>query len=369
MIQIRKRRRTLSAIQGYQTHIPTGAKFPSALLNQFYIEDVAGNYDAANFLFAEQRIHVRPGILNGKATAFPVYEYLNYPYLSQGDFSHLPSATIPPSNAFAVTKVAADTNPSKPTVSVPVFLAQLKELPKALKEFGDGKGLILNPKNSAVSHNFGWDQLYRDVGNMFRFTDQVNRRVKQLTAAHGLGGARGREVIWSDTNQLVQSGLTVWSLEAFLTMKDIKTTTRKMWASVRWVADSPGLPPADQILSQARLAVHGWRIAPADVWELIPWSWFVDYFANVGDYLEATQNSLGIHQERGCVMLETLTTHRHETEGGPGAGFTASPAEYAYVTKERTPTSLSLDVYSVPFLGPKQLVTLSSIASQTYPHL
>lgn len=360
MIEVRKRRQTQSAIQGSQTHISTGTVVPGGLFNQSYIEDVVGNPNGANPLFIEKRVYVRPGVLNGQASAFPVFRYHNYPYFSQGDFSHLPAATTPPTNSFAVTKAAADSNPSKPTVSVPVFLAQLKEIPKSLKEVGDAK-----VSNSAVAHNFGWAQLYQDVANMFNFTDQVNKRVKQLTAAHGHSGARGHEVIWGDHAAQFISGLTVWSLEAYIVVNDWKTTTRQMWASVRWVADSPGLVPADQILNQARLAVHGWRLAPADLWELIPWSWFVDYFVNVSDYLEATQNSLGIHPERGCVMLETLTTHRHEPDSDPGPNFTYTPAAYSYVTKERTPTSLSLEVNTVPFLGPKQLVTLSSIVHNT----
>lgn len=356
---------------GTRTSIRNGVTIreTGSLTDRFYTEDVVGNRDVANYFTSVKTLWDRPPTVtrvvkllnNGESSN------VNFPYTTNGVPAHLPALTSMPSYADAVTMAAAHSNPSKPTVSVPVFIAQLKDFPKSLQRYGERKAkrsATSEFHGTSVDYNFGWDLLYRDVSNMFRFADQVNQRVKQLTAARGVSGSRGRLGIWEDVNYKEQLNQLVLAASPYIFADVLTYTHRRMWASVRWKADSPGLPSADQTLADARRIVHGWRLSPADVWELVPWSWFVDYFVNVGDYLEATTNSLGISAHNGCVMLETQTRieHRIRSVQTQVPAWQVVPMECRLVTKVRQPTNPSLSFHSVPFLGPKQLVTLSAIA-------
>jgi hypothetical protein len=371
MAVIRKRRRAFVAHAGLVREVYTGAVYHDALTDVRWCEDVVGSYETANYFYTDQYSFVSPGFLDGRVTAFPVLSFEGWPYgnQNQGGFGipHADASTTPPTYSDVVTRVAANTNPSKPAVSVPVFLAQLKDLPRSLQRAGLLKKKQAASKregDSSVDFNFGWDLLYKDLQKIFDFTAQVDQRVKQLTAAYGVKGSRGRGVAWSDYSRRDWGSLALWTVDVSVYANPrVTDTNRRIWGSVHWTADHIDAPSATEILQRSRLIVHGWRLAPADVWELIPWSWFVDYFINVGDYLEATGNNLGIHVERSCVMEETISYTRDLNISVSNPGVTATPAVIKRTTKERTPWSPSLTLHSVPFLGPKQLVTLSSIVN------
>nr|URG16495.1 MAG: maturation protein [Leviviridae sp.] len=371
-VGVRRRSRSYSAGRGTRRLLSNGQLVgESSPTNREYMEDTTGFRDRANYLYQEKRLHNTIGTISGSDNL--VYTYEGYPYLNQYDFSHLPPSSTAPSLDEVITEVVANTNPSKPKVSVPTFAIEaIRELPDMLYHAGS---TLLHSRaknrsrrrsseldeNSAVAFNFGWDQVLRDVGSMFHFTEQVNKRVEQLTAARGAEGKTTGYTVWDDSSIATFSNVTVWSTVGFLKVDITKRTTRRRWASVHWSGDQPGFrTDAASILADARRIVHGWRVSPADVWNLLPWSWFVDYFVNVGDYLEANGNSLGISPTQMCVMTETRTIVSHKVVERAG-WMKAVPAEYELLTRERTPRVPTLSFRNVPLLGPKQLVTLSSI--------
>ncbi len=302
---------------------------------------------------------VKPGTVSGKG-AFGVYSWRSMPHGSQTTpFAHIDLSSVPPSNVEAATQAAARSNPGRPDVSLPVFLSELRDLPSMLQKRGNRKRA--KPRNSVAEQNFGWDSLFRDVGNMFKFTEQVNDRVKELTALHSSSGLKRKKTIWRASSHETSSPLTIWSLEGtYCTAEIVASRQAKLWVSTRWRPAVKGLPPsADKLLQQARLAVHGWRISPADAWELMPWSWFSDYFFNVGDYLEATSNRSEFSLESICIMRWDVTYRSFRIIGTAGP-ISVSPGSTRYETKVRSLGSLGITA-TQPFLSAKQVTTLAGI--------
>jgi hypothetical protein len=311
------------------------------------------------------------GTKSGKATAFPVYIFDGYPMENQAQcLSHLSLAGMP-STVQASTEIVARTNPSRPEVSMPNFLMELKEIPRALHDAG--LSLIESRKkprsgNSSVAYNFGWDLLIRDIRSMLDFTSQVDKRMDELTNLYNKDGYRRSGLIWTASATTTSaSDVTYSSIDGGVQGRTTKTTIGKQWAVVRWRPDKPDIPSARELLATSRRVVHGWSFDPYGLlavgWEALPWSWFGDYFGNVGTFLQASRNSVGAHPTRISVCTHIYSQSNCRITNNP-AKFSVVPSSSYYDTKQRAIGSVGLTALT-PFLGKdtmKKLVTLSSIA-------
>lgn len=313
-------------------------------------------------LSIERSSILRPGTVSGIGM-YGVNIWNGMPHGSQSlPYSHIPLLEVPPSDLEAATKAAARTNPGRPSVSVPIFLAELRDFPGMLWERGLRKAS--KPRNSVAENNFGWESLFRDVGQMFKYTELINNRVKELKGLQSKSGLKRKREIWSAKSSETSAPISIWSLEGTWAEAYVVSSRKsRLWVSCRWRPTVTRLPrSADEMLSEARRLVFGWRFNPADVWNLLPWSWFVDYFFNVGDYLEATSNSTDWYLESICVMQHDRTEHRYHNYGTPFGPISVIPGVSVYETKLRRLGSLDI-VATQPFLSAKQVTTLAGIAA------
>lgn len=332
------------------------------------IEDTIGNFPAPNPLWIS-RWGLDPVLVDGQALAFPTYRFVACPTDNQGVTpSHLVYGNDDPHCDLsfvvsAVTDVAARTNPSRADVSVPNFVYELKDIPEMLHQKGQAWAKK-RPSNSAVAHNFGWQLLFQDVARMIDFTSSVNNRVKELNRLHSKGGLKRRRTVFRQSFTYVQENVTFQSVEVYLQGTVTGVTTDHRWVSMVWRPDSVNMPSAADLTQQARSIVHGWDFSSnglaAKIWEAIPWSWFADYFGNLGSYFAAKQNGVGAQPVNACLMrhIETVYTM---TVVGAVPGFTTHNGRLVFEDKVRQLGLVSLSA-SLTFLSPKQLTTLLSIA-------
>lgn len=348
-------------------------------------EDVVGNQPNANPLIIEH-FERRPGTITGVATVFPVFGLRDYPYDGQPTWDMAPIDTGDMlSDADYLAKLAADTNPTKASVSIPNLIWE--SIPSAVRSVGNRivesdspwrnrpqyrpekireRGLDTN--NSVAAHNFGWGQLYRDVSSLFNFADQVNRKVNEINRIFDKGGTTRRRVVWSgkgsvDIDRLVQADVVG------VTVRERTTTLTRKWVSLRWKPYDPLYlsNPKDR-LQEARRLVHGWSNAPARVWEALPWSWLIDYFGNIGNVINSSANDIRVTASNCCVMTMTHSVVEHEvlTVNPPGNQFTVRPGKSEYTLKQRTLGSIGLSAH-LPVISAGQLTTLLGISANYIP--
>lgn len=314
-----------------------------------------------NPLSIDHRRLIRVGTVSGGAGPSTL-NFDEYPLGLQTIPSHLSFVDVP-SDAAAATELLAKTNPSRAEGSIINFLLELREIPNMLFKSGINhyRDRPSRGSNSTVEYNFGWDLLIKDLQSMFKFTEHVNNRVKELNGLYSGAGLKRRRILWSGSTETI-SGLTSFhSLSGYVTgLIRIQTRGRK-WASTRWTPDNPtNIPSADELLQTARRVVQGISGPQIIMWNAIPWSWFVDYFANVGSYLVATNNSVGASPSRSCVMTEYITRKSLIIKDhSPYFSVTSGMSEH--ITRSRALQTAGLSA-SLPFLTTKQLMTLSSIA-------
>jgi hypothetical protein len=359
---------------GTQIYVPTKGKGPVYKSRGFSrCSDIVGNYPNANGLSIEHFYLSQVGTISGKELAFPIYEWIDYPYDNQPGYPTIGAGSPPHDNTFYATSVAASTSPTRPAVSVPNMIWEL--IPKKLHEAGgrhaggEGQRRAHSKKskgdNSIAEFNFGWDQLFRDVARIFKFQEDLDKRIQELNRLYSRGGLTRKRVVWTATSApAVTAGLVVQTFNATVRVTRTATTSYKKWVSIRWSYPTGTPIPSDtERIAKARLLIHGWSNAPARVWEALPWSWMIDYFANIGDFLNANGNELGLIPTNICVMDETRTVSQDTLEFVE-SGFTAVPARSEYISKQRILGSIGLSAH-VPFLSAQQVTTLSGIA-RTY---
>lgn len=221
-------------------------------------------------------------------------EYDGYTVPDKSQYSSTPNPSVV-GWAYYRTKFLANVNPSNPTVDVPVFLFELRDFPRMLKQAGDvlrGKTKPSDAAGAYVAYSFGWAPLISDVSKLVGLSKVVNDRFKYLSKISAKGGARIKRKLEDTTNTLSTAVYTVspptGSIQNALDATQVTTERMKVWGVAR-VASHPSPVQLDDPNMLAARSALGLNVSAASLWEALPWSWLIDYFVNVGDYLDATR--------------------------------------------------------------------------------
>lgn len=263
-----------------------------------------------------------------------------------------------PGNGEAATELLMKTNPSRPVVSLPNFIWELREIPQLLRKEGDDA--ISKAASYNLKYNFGIAPLVSDLGKLLSFSDSVSQREKELEALFTSGLRRKRQ-LFQGTGTYYDDWDTVHSEGVQLHYSIDKTTKETVWGYVEWKPNI--LPPktADEMRALARQAVLGLTLDFSVAWEMIPWSWLIDWCSNVGDFLIARRNIIDCSPHNVTIMRkqETEILCKPDPNDKEIVPF-MKDVKQSHVTKSRYPSSPSLSA-DLPYLSMKQMSILGSI--------
>jgi hypothetical protein len=271
------------------------------------------------------------------------------------------------------TKALANLNPYRPKWNLPLFLFELKDFPHMLRELGGVLKGRLKPDSvpgGYLSYQFGWAPLVSDLMSLFDLTADIDNRMRYFRNLQK-GKKISRVIATSSDRTLGEPVNHVACFEADDTFAYGWTTqaltkeTMRVWLDAH--ASFKGvLPNSDvELRSLSRNAILGLHSVPWTVWDAIPWSWLIDYFVNVGDFLEATQGWLNLDVTRLNVMAKTQRRTRFivlrevSTLSVSGALW-VSTRRQRLASVDPTP-SLS----PTPFLSGKQMSILGALVTAT----
>jgi len=286
-------------------------------------------------------------------------------------------------NALGTTAISR-TIPTRTEANLAVFLGELKEgLPRLvgsqlwrsrLKDFRALGGEYLNAK-------FGWESLVRDITGTFQAISDGERILSQLERDSGKNVRRSYyftpvrelEVTNVSTNQGTYPSLSSTLNPANGTRTTYKITEEQVWFKGCYTYYlSP--KTRDRVANIARYADHllGLDLTPEVLWELTPWSWVADYFANVGDVMTNvsyfSQDNLLLRY--GYVMKTRKTGHLYTWSGTiPGYGPVTTSVGGGNITKQRvkaTPYGFGFDTGG---LNPSQWAILVALGIARAPQL
>jgi len=288
---------------------------------------------------------------------------------------------VPSISSVALTTLARS-NPTRPQVSVPNFIYELKDLPGMIRDIGNLKRQLQNTrkkgiqqvtaKNSAshlLSYQMGWAPLIGDLRKLLDFQAHVDKSMRNLQGLYNNGGLQRRVRLpeWKATTHEVRfSSLFMESgIHTGIRCRSEAVSTIERWGTVRWYP--AGLPdPRFSSKDMAGLArdiafgVH--RPTIKQLWDAIPWTWLIGWFSNADDFMQAHSNTIPLTHSTPCVMTKIETRISYERadsqdwlKGGRGV--------VGYSTKQRRTNSGSLSA-TIPFLNRRQLSILGALAIQ-----
>lgn len=330
------------------------------------VSDIIGPGD--NAPFRVDTFSVAGGVINKPFTGFFSSWFNNYVCdYCQGlwtGIDHLGVDTM--GTVEAATRGAARTNPSRSTVDVPAELAQIHQLPDIIRQAGQNEFGRVGGAN--LGYQFGVRPIINDINSLGNMQQQIASRTAELMRAESQGGIKRTVVVDAGSAQEIRN--TFLQTDGLFIRENVNWWTGEtVKVHARWIPDGSYAPLRQQdreyvLMRRALRAITGGTIDGATAWELIPWSWLVDYFGNVGEYFAASRNIVGLVLSDVAVMRHTVT--RVEFGGITGSDFGFSSFSGRWETKTRKTSFVAPTLSSESFLNGNQMGILASLAATRY---
>lgn len=261
----------------------------------------------------------------------------------------------------SINDLLARSNPSRPVADLPVFFSELRELPQLVWKAGGGI-----PKGAAranLAFEFGWEPIVRDLKALLDFQSHVSKRTHELSRLYQTGGQKSQGEMGSGSyrNAPVFQGVTGSTFPSQLWYTSYGAIRR--WGSVSWVPDedvSLGIPPVNELRRRAMIAVLGATVDLSTVWNALPWTWFIDWFSDVGSFLSSRRNVVG-YVPGQCYQMTHSYRGTQSEHRNVGSGLTFLPGYYVAETKLRQVVVPGVLSAQAGFLSGRQIGILASL--------
>lgn len=291
------------------------------------------------------------------------YVYVDWNPISRTSYVYCP-ATTELNLGGLVNKALANLNPNKPILDLPLFLFEFKDFPEMLRDLGRVLQRKIHPSsipNGYLAYSFGWRPLYQDLKSLFDLSKSLDQRLRELTAAKNEPrGVRIRRSLGESSSRTIDGDInvaydgTAYSFSA-TAISNVKT---KAWMTARMRVTSDLPPPQDL----PRFVVEnglGANVSMSTLWEMVPWSWLIDYFASIGDMLAALRGFIHWEVPHMCIMQRSEAISKLENVRTRN-GFSSNASEHVMmsVSKRR-----SVYVNPLPSISPTPFLTDGHLAN------
>jgi len=172
--------------------------------------------------------------------------------------------------------------PDLTTVSVPNFILDLGQLSSLVDLWSSRRSVVKNVAGGWLNYSFGWRPTISDVTNMLSAVTGVQRRLALWNASVGKVISRQVTVY---TNSIFKSGSLTNTPTALGTTKWWGALDQRVTAHVAYRPSA--IRDVDDISTKLLALVDslGFELNPAIIWDKLPFSFVVDWFIGIGDYL------------------------------------------------------------------------------------
>jgi hypothetical protein len=211
-----------------------------------------------------------------------------------------------------------------------------------------------------------------DFMKLLDFKSSVDKASKILSS-FGNGPQVRKATVFSGSHQALPGTISVvQSSPSELTMsaRHISTTTSvKVWGYVTWTPSIPdfgksvlGDPESARLLAK-RIAL-GLTLDASVAWELLPWSWLIDWFSNVGDYISSSRSLIPVRPNLPAICTTTRTVQLFcNTNNAANIQHGKFQFTRTRITKQRVRASSVYPSADLPLLSGRQVGILLSLAA------
>lgn len=196
----------------------------------------------------------------------------------------------------------------------------LAKSPSTRKIIFDLKSAAKDIPNEYLSYHFGWKQTYKDLVDLLNSPYKISKRINFLISRSG------QPTTFRSKREFVSGEKGVSGFEYEYLRDEFQPPSGADYSSriersseLRLVINAVfDFPPISSVRFRNDLWLERLGVVPrvTDVYNLVPWSWLVDYFTGFGNYVELIDNinhdpSLINWGVLTCVTQGKLTTDFH----------------------------------------------------------
>lgn len=268
-----------------------------------------------------------------------------------------------------VTAALAGMNPATSQVDLPVFIAELGDLPKLVKL--QGRNVLERMAGANLNYQFGWKPLISDLQKLYAFQMHVDKLADEINSLYESGGLRRRHTFEDEETESSLSALRTLTSTYGLSLKakHLDRAVHETWATAKWIPSNsltsrlfgfkPGTPNRRKLIKYV-LGLHISQFT-SSLWEGLPWSWMVDWFSDVGSFLQASNNSIAmVSGHINFMRTTTVTREFSEIQKIPSEGWDPLSAELEI--KQRVLLNPVPKVVFRSFLSKRKWSILGSLA-------
>jgi hypothetical protein len=302
------------------------------------------------------------------------------------------------------TKFISGYRPGNPVMQLGTFVGELRDIPRIPLTLHKRGKFFSELGSEYLNVEFGWKPFLNDLVGMYKLQQTIKSRLERLVRDNGLSiRKRSKKRVTTDLVTLCQGILsTPWGSlgdpstggntlldgynlcgpfgvgNYFGTVGqadyryDIRTITTD-WEIGTFKYYVPDIG-SDQWTARAIGALFGAKPTPSSLWQIMPWSWLIDWFSNVGDILSnLSSNAVDNETLTNCFAMKTvnkshIVTVSNSWDGQTGSGYNYpagsgnpvySRLELTKMRQQASPFGFGL---SWPDFTPRQLAILAALA-------
>lgn len=261
-------------------------------------------------------------------------------------------------------QLLAATNPLRDEFSVPVFAKELVEISSLFKLAAGSLAGYLG--SSYLNYKFGWVQFVRDLKTLSTITVAIERRIKEFQSLSMKGGLR-RKINLKATSDNFVGGIGVIQSTYGVTMHGqyIGSRNCQTHGTVRW-RYKPGFDTGLYKLEGFNQAVSKvFDLGALDsktVWNMVPFSWLVDYFVDLNTWLGANDGSIFLEPYDICIVRKSKYRAKLKVTSKPLTIDVSGTGVLALDSYERDIVALSsLTLPRISLLSGWELLTATAL--------
>lgn len=190
-------------------------------------------------------------------------------------------------------------------------IAELKDLPRMLRSTVE---LAMEPSsvlefrgagNQYLNYRFGWEATVRAVRDMLEVPTLIAKRVNYLLRREGQTTTFRSSMRINDKVGSIPSFTFNTATNEFTVSTGVisrRTIDLLCVVNARVVLPEVSVPRLRPDLVEDRL--WGWELRPVDLYNLVPWTWLVDWFSGVGEYIKVYD---ALNADRSLINYGFLT--------------------------------------------------------------